>query len=413
MIARKIEKKIEAALQNFRIVMISGPRQSGKTTLVKKIATLKKMDYITLDEPSKQLLAADDPQNFIKFYAKKPLCIDEVQLSNELIPYIKMKVDSSNKKGQFLLTGSADISRMANITESLAGRVVEYNLYPLSNSEIKDKNYNIIDKLFSDDFFDIDWQTDFSDVLNSIIRGGYPEVIDMDQSFQDEWFASYIRARVQKDIFEFKNISLSKQKGVEKLLKLLATYASSILNFNSIAKKVQMDNKTVSSYIDVLEAMYIVKKLPPYFSNKSLSIIKSPKIHFIDTGLLSHLLKLNEKLLFEKKDSMYGNVIENFVYSELLKESTYSKEKVDIYHYRDIRKKEVDFVIENRQKQIITIEVKAKTSIKKDDLRTTLELSKKFEDKYLRGYIFYGGNEIMPISIEKKSFYLIPLSILS
>lgn len=192
----------------------------------------------------------------------------------------------------------------------------------------------------------------------------------------------------------------------------MATYDGDLINYNSIAKKLQISNKTVLSYIELLESMYIVKTIPSYHTNSSLRVIKSAKIFFIDTGLASYLLNVNKESLFIKKDNKYGGLIENFVYSELLKESTYSDESVEIFHFRDLRKKEVDLVLENRNGKIIGIEIKAKASITKKDLNGMIELANATNENFSQGIIFYGGQEIKPISVDGLLFYCIPLGIL-
>jgi len=176
-----------------------------------------------------------------------------------------------------------------------------------------------------------------------------------------------------------------------------------------MAKKLQISNKTVLAYVELLESMYIIKTVPSYHVNTSLRVIKSPKIHFVDTGLICHLLNVNAENLLIKKDSAYGGLIENFVFSELLKQSTYSKVSVEIYHFRDLRKKEVDFVLEDKQGSIIGIEVKAKRIINKKDLTGMLELAKNTKNKFMYGIVFYGGNETKPISIDGQLFYCLPL----
>jgi predicted AAA+ superfamily ATPase len=412
MINRNLTSKIIKALNNFRIVSINGPRQSGKTTLVKFIADQKAMNYITFDDQQKLNLALEDPKNFIKYYAKKPIVIDEVQLVPQIIPEIKTLVDEQNHKGMFLLTGSADILKMQKVTESLAGRIVRYNLYPLLNAEIQTKKNNLIDQLFQDNFFDIDLpscQFELEEILAFIIRGGYPEILSIDEEFRNDWFDSYIESRIQKDIIQMRQINVNRLLQIRKLLQILATHTSSLLNYNTIANKLQIDNKTVAAYIEILEAMYIIKIIPSYFVNLSLRVIKSPKIQFIDTGLVSSLLNLNIKNLFENKNGIYGSIIENYVYAELLKFSTYSKQSINIYHFRDLKKHEVDLVLENRDGQIIGIEIKAKSIIKKSDLKPMIELANHSKSRFLRGFIFYSGKEIMPYFIDNYEIYLFPI----
>jgi len=407
-----MRKKLILALKSFRIVMLNGARQSGKTTLVKDIAKEFGMDYITLDDPQKLNLAQIDPKNFLEFYAKKALVIDEIQLAPQLIPYLKTRVDSRDEKGMFLLTGSADFMRMQKITESLAGRMVRYKLHPLSNAEIGNRDENIVEQLFDREFGGLHSHASLMEVLQSTIRGGYPEIIDYERELRDDWFASYVESRIQKDILELKSISLSKLHLIKSLLQLLATYDAELLNYDRIAKKLQIDNKTVVSYIALLEAMYIIKIVPSYHLNASLRVIKSPKIHFLDTGLLCCLLHVDSENLFLHKDEKYGSLIENFVYSELLKEASYAKSRVDIYHFRDLRKREVDLVLEHRNGGIIGIEVKAKATIKKDDLKGMIELAKASKDRFVQGIVFYGGDEVTPIVVDGLLFYAVPLGVL-
>lgn len=412
MINRKITNNIVEGLNNFRVVLLNGPRQSGKTTLVKKIADDVGMEYVTLDDPDKLELAINDPKNFLEFYGASPIAIDEIQFAPQLIPYIKIKVDKDTHKGHFLLTGSADFMKMHQVTESLAGRMVRYNLYPLANAEIRNKELNIIDQLFDNEINRAQNTMSIEKVLDAVIQGGYPEIYFMQPKQRSQWFDSYTDSRIQKDILEYRTISASKLREIKTLLKLLATYNSDILNFNNLAKRLQMSNKTIQTYVELLESMYIVKTIPSYHVNESLKVIKSPKLHFVDTGLASHLLNLDKENLLLKKDGVYGGMIENFVFSELLKQSTYSDNNVMIHHYRDLRKKEVDFVLENRNGKIIGIEVKAKASIKARELKPMLELSKESKNNFQAGFIFYGGDEIRPISVEKQLFYCLPLGLL-
>ncbi len=412
MINRYISSKLVTALKSFRIILLNGPRQAGKTTLVKALSSKYGMTYLTLDDPEKLSLARQDPKNFLQFYATEPLVIDEIQLAPELIPYIKTHVDEKNEKGQFLLTGSADFMRMHEITESLAGRMVRYNLYPLSQAEISSSKKNSIDQLFTEEITALKSNATLDGVLDKIMAGGYPEIIKYERSLRDDWFASYIESRIQKDILELRHISLAKRQSIKQLLQLLATYDAQLLNYNTLAKRLQISNKTVLAYVELLEAMYIIKIVPSYHVNASLRVIKSPKIHFIDTGLASYLLHVDKENLFLHKDGDYGSLIENYVYSELLKEASYAENSVDIYHFRDLRKKEVDFVLENRNGKIIGIEVKAKASIKQSDLKGMIELATHSKERFDKGILFYGGDEIMPISAGGFLFYCVPLGYL-
>ncbi|MBR0574659.1 MULTISPECIES: ATP-binding protein [Pasteurellaceae] len=416
MINRKIEETILSMLKIFRIVAINGPRQSGKTTLQKEIAKKLNMQYYTFDQAKTYDIASANPEDFIEYISEdKNVAIDEVQMIPEIVPAIKMSADELNRKGMFLLTGSSDMFKNSKIKESLAGRMVSFNLFPLSYAEINNKNINIIDKLFSDDFYK--FNTDFSvipreDLINAVVNGGYPEVYQLGSKERGFWFDFYIKARITKDIANFENVHLDKISQLDKLLKILATQTSSLVNFSNIAKNMgNIDAKTVQKYIQILEALYIIKLVPAYSNNGLKRVVKTPKVHFIDTGLVSHLLNINAKNLLEKKSEYIGNLVECFVYTELIKHQSYAQIDTQIYHFRDPYQKEVDFVLESKEGDILALEIKSGSTIKKEHFNGLIALAKTMKNRNFKGVILYGGNEILPYSIDEFRFWLIPLKI--
>jgi predicted AAA+ superfamily ATPase len=298
MIHRKIESTIVQMLNSFRIVAINGPRQSGKTTLQKKIAKSKDMKYYTFDQSKTFNIASQNPEDFITYISKdENVAIDEVQMIPEIVPAIKMSVDEENRKGMFLLTGSSDMFKNSKIKESLAGRMVSFNLFPLSYAEINNRDYNVIDKLFSDDFnkFDLDENISREDLISAVINGGYPEVYELGVKEKKAWFDFYIKARITKDIASLENVHLDTIKHLDKLLKAMACQISSLVNYSNIAKNIEINDKTVAKYIQILEALYIIKLTPAYSNNRLKRVAKKPKVHFIDTGLASYLLNVDIK----------------------------------------------------------------------------------------------------------------------
>ena len=277
MVHRKLESTIIEMLESFRIVAINGPRQSGKTTLQKKIATNKNMKYYTFDDSDIYNTASSDPKGFIEYISKtENIAIDEVQMIPEIIPPIKMYVDERNRKGMFLLTGSSDMFKNSKIKESLAGRMVSFNLFPLSYAEINSRDINVIDKLFSDDFnrFDTDFEKMAKlDFVSAVVNGGYPEVYELPTKAKKAWFEFYIKARIGKDIASFENVNLDKISDLDKLLRVLAGQISSLVNYTNIANHINIADKTVAKYIQILEALYIIKLVPPY-SNNQLKICR-------------------------------------------------------------------------------------------------------------------------------------------
>jgi len=414
MIKRKLEPTILEMLNNFRIVAINGPRQSGKTTLAKLIAKKKNITYYTFDEEDVYNTAKLDPNGFISYISKDNVVIDEVQMIPELIPSIKMQVDEENRKGMFLLTGSSDMFKNSKIKESLAGRMVSFNLYPLSYSEINNRDINIIDKLFNDDFYYFD--VDFTTITNgsfveAVINGGYPEIYTLSTKAKYAWFESYIKSRITKDVQSIGDVDINKIASLTKLLQLLAGQISSLLNYKNIADKIKISDKTVRKYIEILEALYIIKLVPAYANNQLKRVVKSPKVHFIDSGLASYLLNVDVDGAMVKQGELYGDIVESFVYSELLKHKTTSDKRVNIYHFRDQQKKEVDFVLESSDSKIVAIEVKSGSNIKKEYFKGLIALAETIKGKDFKGIILYGGDKVMPYKIDSYQFWVIPLKI--
>ena len=416
MVHRKLESTIIEMLESFRIVAINGPRQSGKTTLQKKIAKSKNMKYYTFDDIDIFNTASSDPKGFIEYISKEEnIAIDEVQMIPEIIPPIKMSVDEQNRKGMFLLTGSSDMFKNSKIKESLAGRMVSFNLYPLSYSEINKRDINIIDKLFSDDFntFDVDFETiSKEEFISAVINGGYPEVYELPIKAKKAWYDFYIKARITKDIANIENVQVDTLSHLAKLLKVLAGQVSSLVNYTSIAKSIGITDKTVAKYVKILEALYIIKLVPSYSNNILKQVIKSPKVHFIDSGLASFLLNASVESSMLGKNEHLGNLVETFVYTELIKHQANSNVDVEIYHFRDTAQKEVDFILESSSGDIVAIEIKSGSNIKSEHFKGLLALARNKKNENFKAIVFYGGDKVLPYKVEEFQFWAIPLKVL-
>ena len=416
MVHRKLESTIIEMLESFRIVAINGPRQSGKTTLQKKIAKSKNMKYYTFDDIDIFNTASSDPKGFIEYISKEEnIAIDEVQMIPEIIPPIKMSVDEQNRKGMFLLTGSSDMFKNSKIKESLAGRMVSFNLHPLSYSEINKRDINIIDKLFSDDFntFDVDFETiSKEEFISAVINGGYPEVYELPIKAKKAWYDFYIKARITKDIANIENVQVDTLSHLAKLLKVLAGQVSSLVNYTSIAKSIGITDKTVAKYVKILEALYIIKLVPSYSNNILKQVIKSPKVHFIDSGLASFLLNASVESSMLGKNEHLGNLVETFVYTELIKHQANSNVDVEIYHFRDTAQKEVDFILESSSGDIVAIEIKSGSNIKSEHFKGLLALARNMKNENFKAIVFYGGDKVLPYKVEEFQFWAIPLKVL-
>ncbi len=411
-IKRSITPIVYELLKDFKIVSINGPRQSGKTTLSKEIAKELGMAYYTFDNASTKTTAQNNPANFIKQLSSSPCVIDEIQMVPEVVSALKINVDNANQSGMFLLTGSADLFKMSAIKESLAGRMVSVSLFPLSFFELNNNSANMIDMLFDDTLKEYEFsKVEYGKIIESIVSGGYPSVQGKSQRSQETWFEGYIEARIEKDLSLIKKVSAENKSEINKLLRILASITSNIVKYSALSKHLSIKDVTVKSDIEILEALFLVKRVNPYFTNRGKREIKAPKIQFVDTGLASHLIDADAHTLIVSQRETLGNLVENFVYAELLKHSTYAKKSTQIYHYRD-GNYEVDLVLEQKSGNIIAIEVKATASIKVEHLRGLVKLAQNAGDKFLQGYVFYGGDEVLPISKDGFTFWLIPLGVL-
>jgi predicted AAA+ superfamily ATPase len=317
----------------------------------------------------------------------------------------------------YLLTGSSDFYKNIQISESLAGRMLHYELFNLSAAEINGYKENIIDLLFDSDISRLDdfneklKKNSFNDVLKRVVAGGFPELYNLDAEIRKIWYQSYLQSRILKDVESF--FDINKENKLLDLITILAANTANLLNINNIAKSIQLDFKTVKKYIELLEAMYLVKRIPAYSKNITKQVVKQRKLHFTDTGLSAYLLNITENKLINRETEFLGNMLENYVFTELATESSYADNKARIYHYRDLRKKEIDFIIESSDNKIIAVEVKAKFEIKSKDLSGILSFAQNFSGKIFRAFVFYSGKEFIPMANNAGlSIFLIPVKVL-
>ncbi len=411
-IRRSITPVIRQLLEDFKVVAINGPRQSGKTTLSKEIAKEFGMDYYTFDNEAIRTTAKHNPVPFIERLSHKPSVVDEVQMVPEILSALKLSVDTHDTPGMFLLTGSADLFSMSAVRESLAGRMVSVSLYPFSYFELNGCDANVIDMLFDGSIQDFAYKKiSYEQIVEQICTGGYPSVQGKSIRSVESWFESYIEARIEKDLSLIKKISQENKSEIDKLLRILATQTSNLVKYSSLSKHLSIKDMTVKSDIEILEALFLVKRVNPYFTNRGKREVKAPKIQFVDTGLAAHLVDADAHMLITQERELLGNLIENFVYAELLKHSTYAKKSTKIYHYRD-GAYEVDLVLEQKNGKLVAIEVKSSASIKTEYVKGLLRLAQNAKENFEAGYVFYGGREVLPIVKEDITFWCIPFAVL-
>jgi uncharacterized protein len=401
---RWIEPRIDEALQDTPVVLLAGPRQAGKTTLVHQIAK-RGLHYLTLDDELTLLSAREDPVGMIRNLDRA--VIDEIQRAPELLLAIKKSVDEDRRPGRFLLTGSANLMALPTVADSLAGRMETLMLYPLSQSEIENRPANWIDRVFAGEILRSNPPVVGSDLAKRVLHGGYPEAVARPtEKRRTTWARQYINAILQRDVRDVAEIDKLDQ--LPRFLKALAQTAGQMCNYSELGGKVGLDGKTVSRYISVFEQMYLLKRIDVWARNRLKRVVKTPKLQFIDSGLLGVLTNIGYKDVGLDKTG-YGHILESFVFSELLKHTTTADDDYQLLYYRDADKYEVDVVIENSAGQLVGVEVKASATVKERDLRGLKKLASLSGDQFTAGMLLYDGDEIMPLG---SNLWAAPLSTL-
>jgi len=361
MIPRTAEKEIRALALQFKAVAIVGPRQSGKTTLVRMI--FKDKPYVNLENPDIRLFAIEDPRGFLSNYPQGAI-LDEAQRVPELFSYLQQILDESRIMGMFVITGSNNFLLQESISQSLAGRVAYLNLLPLSIEEINDKESTSNQLLF---------------------KGGYP-ALHSENIHPSKWFANYIRTYVERDVRLIKNIS--DLVTFERFLRLCAGRIGQLLNMSSLAVEVGVDVKTISSWISVLETSFVLFRLQPFHKNFNKRIVKMPKIYFYDTGLAVNLLGI-ENVNQLDLHPFRGSLFENMIILDFLKRRYNSAETNNLFFWRDNVGNEIDLLITQGINQI-PIEIKSGQTVTSDYLKGIHFWNKMTKSE--GGFVVYGGN---------------------
>lgn len=366
MIIRSAEVRLIKLAKTFRSVAVTGPRQSGKTTLCKKVFAEK--PYVSLENPDILEYANADPRGFLSQY-KDGAILDEIQRAPQLFSYLQQVLDETKKKGLFVLTGSNNFLLQENITQTLSGRVAYLQLLPLSLHELR------ASKKIKADY---GWH---------ILHGGYPEVIAKRINPVD-WYAGYINTYAERDVRQLKNISNLSQ--FTKLLRLCAGRTGQILNLTSLSNDCGIDQKTVAAWLSILQSSYIIYLLKPYHGNFNKRIIKSPKLYFYDTGVACSLLGIsNAKQI--ATHAAKGPLFENMIVSELLKERFNAGAQDNIYYWRDKTGNEVDILLDKAGK-LTAMELKAGETISQDFFKG-IEYFSSLTEAAVEKILVYGGKQ--------------------
>ncbi len=389
---RLLMERMAEAMSDTPVVLVAGPRQSGKTTLVRQWASTG-TQYLTLDDPITQLAAKEDPVGMLRGLDRA--VIDEVQRAPQLLLAIKKAVDEDRRPGRFLLTGSANLMTLPTVADSLAGRMETLTLLPLSQRELHGGTSNWIDQAFAGQIPTVQQPLLGDALMQAALVGGYPEAVARPSARRrSTWSRQYIDALIQRDVRDIADIEKIGQ--LPRFLQALAQVAGQMCNYAQLGGQVGLDSKTAARYTDVFERMYLLKRLEVWSTNRLSRVVKTPKLQFIDSGLLATLLGLTPALMARER-SRFGHLLEAFVYGELLKHSHTAEIDCRLLYYRDHDQMEVDVVLENAAGQLIGVEVKAAATVSERDLRGLKRLASIAGTSFTMGVILYDGLQTLPL----------------
>lgn len=393
MFERTLSTKLISLAQQFPAVSIIGPRQSGKTTLAK--ALFSDHDYISLEDPNEREFAVIDPKGFLRRF-NGGVILDEIQRAPALLSYIQGIVDSEDRAGRFILTGSQQFHLMEKVTQTLAGRTALVNLLPLSLGELLGKTP--ADQWRIDEMPSSSGEPPFT-LEEIIFKGFYPRIHDKGLEPHD-WLSAYYRTYVERDVRDLANIG--NLEIFQRFVSLCAGRSGQLLNLSSLAQDAGISHTTARNWISILQAGFIIHLLPPHFASFSKRIVKTPKLYFMDTGLLCYLLRIRGGAELVTH-SMKGHIFETLVVAELYKSFAHRGETPPLYFWRDKTGHEVDVVIDAGSK-LVPIEIKSSETVNRsffDGLKYYISLGPPVSET---GVLIHGGNELY----EREKFIVRP-----
>ncbi len=382
------------AMRYARAVALLGPRQAGKSTLAKILASTRlPADYLTLDDEATRSLAAGDPQGFVAALGARTV-LDEVQRAPEVLLAIKSRLDRDDRPGQFLLTGSANLRRIPTVADALPGRIDYLTLWPLTQSEIAARRSTLLDRLLNRALPDIFraqrvGRVDYADTL---LAGGFPEALRRPAPSRRRFFDSYLTTIVERDVAETSRVH--DPESVATLVRLIAARSGSLARYDSLGRDAGIDGKTAKAHVGVLERLFLVRVRRAWHVNLGKRQVKAPKIYLADSGLLGALVGADESRTRED-DGFAGSLFETFVATELERQASWLAEPVSFWHYRE-GEHEVDIVVEQPSGAVLGVEVKASATVKANDFRGLVHMRERLGDRLLLGVVMYTGEHTLP-----------------
>lgn len=378
---------INQLLLERRVLLLSGPRQCGKTTLARELES-DETEYRTLDDGTLREAAENDPQGFIK-RSTRTMIIDEVQRIPSLLPAIKKAVDEDTRFGQYLLTGSTNIQALPTVRESLAGRIAKIRLRPLARGEIESAASRFIDSAFEQSFSRSTTHYDRDAVLEIAFTGGFPEPMLLKDRGRKRWHTDYINAILERDLKEIARIH--RKNAMRELVHTLAAWSGKFMDLSAIGSGLTIQRPTLETYINALETLYLVERVYPWTKTDYARVGKQSRLFMADSGLMASLL--NWKMDQVRLDSdRSGKLIETFAFNEIMAQVDTSDGRYELFHYRDREKREIDFLIEREDNALLGIEIKSGSAVAKKDFNHMRWFQKNLaKNQTFIGVILYTG----------------------
>lgn len=402
-IARHLDGRIKEAMLDTPAILVNGPRQCGKTTLVRQYASNDR-PYFSLDEQGLLEAVRTDPVGFVR--QNPQAIIDEVQRAPGLLLALKASIDADRRPGRYVLTGSANLMALPQIADSLAGRVEILTLLPLSNAELEGREADFLQRVQSQNWPSAPHQPARygSDFMRQVLAGGYPEMRKrLTPLRRQAWAQAYLTTLVERDVQDIAQIDDASR--LPQLLAMTAGLSAQMPNMRQLGGQMGMSAKTVEKYVGVFEKMFLLSRLPAWSRHELNRLVKTPKLHFLDAGLQASLSRLNPELLIKQRQR-WGATLETWVYAELRKHLSTDPQAWFLSYYRDKDQVEVDFVLESALRDIIGIEVKAAATVLASDFKGLKRLRDQCGAGFVSGIVLYDGDRCLPFG---DGFWAVPL----